>query len=177
MSPAGFPARTMVEGHGVHRVARNIKSLLVGKRFRASSPNGRFKTGAEAIDGQTLYRVEAVGKNLFTFWGDPSSPVVVHVHFGMSGAWSIHTKNPPATRETTRLLLENGDGLTSQLSAMTCDHAGTELYQNKRLKLGQDPLRDDADPEVLWDKVSKSKKSIGLLLMDQSYFCGPGNVS
>ena len=30
--------------------------------------------------------------------------------------------------------------------------------------------------ERLWRKVSKSKKSIGALIMDQDYFCGPGNI-
>ena len=35
-------------------------------------------------------------------------------------------------------------------------------------------MRDDADATILFAKVSKSTKSIGLLLMDQSFFCGPG---
>mgnify|MGYP002048884884 CR=1 FL=1 len=30
--------------------------------------------------------------------------------------------------------------------------------------------------ERLWKKVSRSKKSIGALIMDQSCFCGPGNI-
>merc|ERR1719327_2502061 len=51
-----------------------------------------------------------------------------------------------------------------------------ELYQARRAKLGADPLRDDADPEVLWAKLQTNKRSIGFLLMDQSYFCGPGNI-
>jgi formamidopyrimidine-DNA glycosylase len=50
------------------------------------------------------------------------------------------------------------------------------LYNEKRSKLGEDPLRNDADPESLWTRVQKSKKSIGALIMDQSYFTGPGNI-
>ena len=50
---------------------------------------------------------------------------------------------------------------------------GSEL---QRRKLGEDPLRDDADPERLWRKVAASKKSIGALVMDQSCFTGPGNI-
>eukprot|EP00232_Nephroselmis_pyriformis_P019512 CAMPEP_0182880442 /NCGR_PEP_ID=MMETSP0034_2-20130328/16567_1 /TAXON_ID=156128 /ORGANISM="Nephroselmis pyriformis, Strain CCMP717" /LENGTH=45 /DNA_ID= /DNA_START= /DNA_END= /DNA_ORIENTATION= len=44
----------MVEGHGVHRVAEAHKKQLRGKRFQASSPNGRFSEGASLIDGQPL---------------------------------------------------------------------------------------------------------------------------
>ena len=36
--------------------------------------------------------------------------------------------------------------------------------------------RSDADPDLLWQKVKKSKKSIGALIMDQSFFTGPGNI-
>ncbi|KAF5827875.1 hypothetical protein DUNSADRAFT_18593 [Dunaliella salina] len=38
----------MVEGHQCHRVAAAHRRLLVGKRFQAKSPNGRFQQGAEA---------------------------------------------------------------------------------------------------------------------------------
>lgn len=36
----------MVEGHSVHRVARSHGKKLVGNRFIAISPNGRFAAGA-----------------------------------------------------------------------------------------------------------------------------------
>ena len=58
----------MVEGHGVHRVAASARRHLVGKRFTATSPNGRFAHGAEVIDGKELKRVDAIGKNLFYFF-------------------------------------------------------------------------------------------------------------
>ena len=77
----------MVEGHQVHRLAATHRRGLVGRRFKATSPNGRFADGAAAVDGLPLARVEAVGKNLFHFFGAPSGPAarVVHTHFGMSG--------------------------------------------------------------------------------------------
>ena len=61
-------ARTMVEGHSVHRVATRHRQHLVGKCFRATSPNGRFTAGAAAIDGRRFSRIEAVGKNLFCWF-------------------------------------------------------------------------------------------------------------
>ena len=90
----------------------------------------------------------------------------------MSGRWSlVEAARAPEVTSTTRLRLE-GDGLVSHLSAMTVDAGGPELFEAKHKALGQDPLRDDADPEALWRKVSGSSKSIGALLMDQSCFAG-----
>mmetsp|Transcript_21451 Transcript_21451/g.44699 ORF Transcript_21451/g.44699 Transcript_21451/m.44699 type:complete len:439 (+) Transcript_21451:105-1421(+) len=172
----------MVEGHSVHRVAHRHRTTLVGSSFKASSPNSRFSAGAGIINALTFCAIEAVGKNLFAFFGDmKKDPHVVHVHFGMSGAWAIHplSSAPPPTA-TTRLRLEGpdskGKAVVVDLSAMTCNIGGMELYDEKRAKLGEDPLRADADPERLWGKVSRSKKGIGALIMDQSFFTGPGNI-
>jgi formamidopyrimidine-DNA glycosylase len=63
----------MVEGHSVHRLASRFRTKLVGRKFTASSPNGRFTDGAAAIDGKELSRMEAVGKNLFAFFSNGNS--------------------------------------------------------------------------------------------------------
>jgi formamidopyrimidine-DNA glycosylase len=166
----------MVEGHSVHRVAARHTQRLVGKSFTAWSPNKRFSEGANAINGKKFLRIEAVGKNLFAFFGDESDPVVVHVHFGMAGNWAVYfDETPPEPTKTNRLRLEC-PGIIADLSAMTLQHGGMDLYTSKRSKLGEDPLRDDADPEKLWERVKKSNKSIGALIMDQSFFTGPGNI-
>lgn len=166
----------MVEGHSVHRVAAAHRAILVGKAFAASSPNGRFAHGAALINGQVFASIEAVGKNLFAFFGRGKSQVVVHVHFGMSGQWSVFDSTAePETTKTTRLRL-SGHGLVSHLSAMTVAEGDKDMYDTKRAALGEDPLRSDADPEGLWRKVCVSNKSIGALVMDQSFFCGPGNI-
>jgi formamidopyrimidine-DNA glycosylase len=170
----------MVEGHSVHRVATLHRKRLIGKIFKAWSPNGRFTEGASLIDGKTFSKIEAVGKNLFAFFGEANDPVVVHVHFGMAGNWAVYDdvksgNLPGPPTKTNRLRLECA-GIVADLTAMTLQHGGMELYNDKRKKLGEDPLRDDADPEKLWTRVQKSNKSIGALIMDQSYFTGPGNI-
>lgn len=43
-------------------------------------------------------------------------------------------------------------------------------------RLGPDPIRRDAEPDLAWTRISKSRKSIGALLMDQSVIAGVGNV-
>ena len=139
----------------------------------ATSPNGRFEAGARAISNQALKKLEAIGKNLFAFFeGDH----VVHVHFGMSGKWAIFDKEQaPEPTPTTRLRLEDEDYVT-HLSAMIVKLGSLDLYLDRRRALGQDPLREDADAELLWEKVRGSKKRIGQLLMDQSCFAGVGNI-
>ena len=173
----------MVEGHSVHRVAARHRQKLVGKKFACTSPNGRFTEGAAAINNKPFRAIEAVGKNLFAWFGKgDADDVCVHVHFGMAGNWAVFESDAngnvhePDTTATTRLRMEGG-GVVSHLSAMTVKHGSRAgLYEPKRATLGEDPLRDDADVERLWKKVSRSKKSIGALIMDQSCFCGPGNI-
>eukprot|EP00629_Pelagomonadales_sp_RCC1024_P012198 CAMPEP_0119260244 /NCGR_PEP_ID=MMETSP1329-20130426/726_1 /TAXON_ID=114041 /ORGANISM="Genus nov. species nov., Strain RCC1024" /LENGTH=376 /DNA_ID=CAMNT_0007259665 /DNA_START=253 /DNA_END=1380 /DNA_ORIENTATION=+ len=166
----------MVEGHSVHRVASRHRAKLVGKTFKCTSPNGRFADGAAMIDGKKFTSIEAVGKNLFAWFGAGADEVCVHVHFGMAGVWAVfEDEEVPETTKTTRLCMTAG-GITSHLSAMTVQEMDRAGYDAKRAKLGEDPLRDDCDPERLWGKVSASKKSIGALIMDQSYFTGPGNI-
>lgn len=64
------------------------------------------------------------GKQLFYFFGDKSNPVVMQIHFGMSGAFrTMALDKARETRETTRLVLEDtAAGLLAHLSAMTVQH-------------------------------------------------------
>ena len=173
----------MVEGHGVHRVAERHKKLLLGKVFKATSPNGRFKEGAKHIHDRQLSRIEAIGKNLFYFWGgkgeknEKREPTVVHIHFGMSGQFKTGEIGQLEPTPNTRLELVNSEhNLVAHLSAMTVKHGDLDFYESKRKSLGQDPLRRDARGDLVWEKFQKSRKSVGMLLMDQSVIAGVGNI-
>ena len=180
----------MVEGHQCHRVGHAHRKQLLGQRFTAQSPNGRFTegtpqhvasmqsdkcspqaqaqltvckvhatsqvfskkrllssqpyqlndrkwthltpkalhpicAGAQAINQQPLTRIEVHGKNLFYFFGEADATVVLHIHFGMSGAFRTIARGDtlPEPRETTRLVLI-GDEIVGQLSAMIVQHGG-----------------------------------------------------
>jgi formamidopyrimidine-DNA glycosylase len=172
----------MVEGHQCHRVVHFHRQKLLGLRFAAHSPNGRFAEGAAAIDGKELTRLECVGKNLFYFFGSGADTTVMRVHFGMAGAFgSFAADAAPAPTPTTRLALASlpagaADAVVALLSAMIVEYGGLNFYAARVAELGEDPLRADADPEAAWAKVSTSKKSVGLLLMDQSVIAGVGNI-
>ena len=72
------------------------------------------------MQNQPLTRIEVHGKNLFYFFGDAANPRVVHIHFGMSGAFKTMTLPGPGATETTRLTLVNQEhGIIAHLSAMT----------------------------------------------------------
>ena len=142
---------------------------------------------AELDEGPAAAKAECAAVDAAAEQGD----VCVHVHFGMSGAWATFDSSAeevPEPTPTTRLRLEEivdgedatskpSSGLVTHLSAMTVQHGlGRRLFETKRAALGEDPLRADADPQRLWTKVHKSRKGIGALIMDQSFFCGPGNI-
>lgn len=174
----------MVEGDGCHRVAAAHRKSLVGRKMAARSPNGRFRAGAQAIvaAGGVLLKVEVHGKNMFYFYGrkGASPSLVVRVHFGMAGAFAVYKGEEPEPTGTTRLRLEtvdSGPKFTAHLSAMTTEH-GTpaKLYEPLRAKLGQDPLRRDADPERFVASCATAKKPIGGVLMDQTVSAGVGNI-
>ena len=174
----------MVEGHGVRRVCIRHLKLLLNKKFKADSPNGRFTQGAKLISNQKLHRIESIGKNLFYFFGKKNSPIVVHIHFGMSGRFLNAPLNDlPKPTPTTRLRLVSSkkDNIGALLSAMTCNYGGLDLYEEKKQKLGQDPLREDADKKIFfgctkYGTKSQQKAVIGDVLMDQSKIAGVGNI-
>jgi formamidopyrimidine-DNA glycosylase len=181
----------MVEGHACHRLAHKHRQLLLNKKFKATSPNGRFTDGALAINNRILTRIEVHGKNLFYFFGtnnkdDTSTStststsknqVVLYFHFGMAGAFGVFGPGTHATTPTTRLeLLNEAEGIVAHLSAMIVQHGDLDFYQSKIARLGEDPLRDNADPEIVWTKIKRSKSPIGSLVMNQSIVAGVGNI-
>lgn len=174
----------MVEGDGCHRVAAEHRRSLVGRKFVVKSPNGRCKAGAKAImnAGGILLRIEVHGKNLFYFFGKPkeANAVVLHIHFGMAGAFATYMKDAPETTANTRLMFESTDRepkIVAHLSAMTVEHGTVaKMYTPFTEKLGPDPLREDADPMRFVEKCSIAKKPIGVVLMDQSFMAGVGNI-
>ena len=76
----------MPEGHSVHRIARQFALHFVGKTVTASSPQGRFASGAAEISGRELIAAKAVGKQMFLEF---DNGLWLRVHLGMYGAWDF----------------------------------------------------------------------------------------
>lgn len=100
------------------------------------------------------------------------------VDFGMSGQFRTSpAATAPEPKPTTRLRLteilggggDGDEGLVGLVSAQVLVHGGLDLYEEAKNRLGPDPLRDDADEALFLDKAAKTSKSIGAVLMDQSF--------
>lgn len=163
----------MPEGHTIHRAARRQNAVLAGHVLGASSPQGRFADGAAALDGRRLHRVEAYGKHLFQHW---EGGEVLHVHLGLFGRLRERPTPPPEPRGLLRLRLV-APAATIDLSGPTaCELVGEEGRDRIVARLGEDPLRADADPERAIADLARRRVPIGAALLDQRIIAGLGNV-
>jgi endonuclease-8 len=159
------------EGHTIHRLATDLARDLGGQRLEVSSPQGRFGDAA-SLAGTRLIRTEAVGKHLFLYF----EPAVVHIHLGLFGRFRRSPLPAPEPRGALRLRLV-GDTYAWDLRGPTCCEIIEEDARAALLaRLGADPLSADADPKPAWQRLSKSSRAIGAVLLDQSIFAGLGNV-
>ena len=69
------------------------------------------------------------------------------------------------------------NGTTIDLTGPTdCRVMDLQEETTVRKRLGPDPLRKDADPELAWARIEKRRSTIGEALMDQKVMAGVGNV-
>jgi endonuclease VIII len=165
------------EGHTLFRLARDQQLAFAGREVHVTSPQGRFAAQAELLDGRVLDDVTSYGKHLFARFG----PDVVHVHLGLYGKFTSGTGLPPEPRGALRMRWEGpGDGgagaWTDLRGATACELITDGEVQFILDRLGPDPLRRRSDPGRALARISRSRTSIGALLMDQSVLAGVGNV-
>ncbi|GAC69055.1 Fpg/Nei family DNA glycosylase [Gordonia soli] len=166
----------MPEGHTLHRLARRHQRIFGGETVRVSSPQGRFADGAAEIDGLVLRTAEAWGKHLVHRYGPARSERIVHVHLGLYGAFTEVPMPMPAPVGQVRMRIEGTDAGVDLRGPTACEIFTPADLEALVSRLGPDPLRRDADPDVAWKAISRSKRPIGSLLMDQKVIAGVGNV-
>jgi endonuclease-8 len=164
---------TVPEGHTIHRLAQRHRELFVGHALRVSSPQGRFSGGAARVDGRILRDTEAYGKHLFHHYdGDLS----VHVHLGLYGKVADGEQPAPEPIGQVRMRLAGGEHWLDLRGPTACEVFDPAEVQQLRDRLGADPLRDDAEPEIAYRKVCGSTKAIFALLLDQTVVAGCGLI-
>ncbi|MGK4579713.1 Fpg/Nei family DNA glycosylase [Kitasatospora sp. HPMI-4] len=163
----------MPEGHIIHRLASENARAFGRRPARVSSPQGRFADGAKLIDGQILAAAEAHGKHLFLGFEEGAW---LHIHLGLYGGFTFGTGPAPAPVGLVRLRLENDDAYADLRGPNTCELRTPAEKAAVHRRLGPDPLRQDADPDAAWDRISRSGTTIAALLMDQKVLAGVGNV-
>ena len=170
----------MPEGHTLHRLALDLTEAFAGRQVRVGSPQGRFEESARLLDGERVLGAEAWGKQLFVeFPGER----YVHIHLGLYGKLAIasYADQPPLPVGQVRLRLStipgSGPAAYADLRGATACDLWTRAQRDACVaRLGPDPLRDDAEPDRAWARISRSRSPIGGLLMNQEILAGVGNV-
>lgn len=192
----------MPEGNEIHRWAERHEAAFAGKPVMVDGPQGRFTDG-EMLSGRKLVRVRAQGKHLGYDFG---KDLILHVHLGLQGDFTEGSGALPPVKGALRLRLWNAakvklpavpgeskrhawyssDDGTGHLDPAQvawvelrgptdCSVWSEEQWQTLVNRLGVDLLNTDA-PDKAFARIAKSKKSIGLLLMEQDVFAGIGNI-
>lgn len=163
----------MPEGHTLHRLARLHARKFVGSPVRVLSPQGRFAEDARLVDGHVLTSSDAWGKHL---WHTYDNGLTVHVHLGLYGKFTDSALPMEEPVGQVRMRMVGADFGTDLRGPTACEVLLPPQVAAIAARLGPDPLRRGADPHQAWVRISKSKKAIGALLMDQAVLAGVGNV-
>nr|VDG61887.1 formamidopyrimidine-DNA glycosylase [Streptococcus thermophilus] len=163
----------MPEGHVLHRLARDLNADFRATPVEVTSPQGRF-TQASLIDGTRLTAATAHGKHLFLDFDAPHPEHVVYIHLGLIGSLRFE----PAGDDwgQIRLHISNGETAANLRGPQFCTLLTDEEVDAIIGRSGFDPIAERTPPEELYEKIHRSKRSIGSLLMDQKLFAGVGNI-
>ncbi|WP_432573531.1 Fpg/Nei family DNA glycosylase [Kineococcus sp. SYSU DK005] len=163
----------MPEGHTVHRLAQDLGERFGGHRLSVDSPQGRFAQGAALLDGRTVRGTDAHGKHLLVDFG---AERLLHVHLGLYGKWAFGAGEPPEPRGAVRLRLSGEPGWAELRGPTACEVLTADGAAALHARLGQDPLRADADPGRAFEVVRRSRVAVGALLMQQEVVAGIGAI-
>lgn len=169
----------MPEGHTLFRLAADLTAAFAGHPVRVSSPQGRFAADAALLDGSVLLGAESAGKHLFV---ELEHDRLVHVHLGLIGRFDVRTgvaEVPPPVGQVRLRLVGGTPALPAYADlrgATRCDLVGPTRRAEVLAQLGPDPLRADADPDRAWQRIRRSPRPVGDLLLDQAVLAGVGNV-
>ncbi|MEW2492298.1 DNA-formamidopyrimidine glycosylase family protein [Streptomyces nodosus] len=162
----------MPEGHTIHRLAEDCAARFAGRAVRVTSPQGKFADAAALLDGAELHTADAHGKHLFLGFRDDW----VHIHLGLFGKVTFGGAPAPPPTDTVRLRLADPDSYLDLRGPTTCALITDEEKAAVHDRLGPDPLRQDADPDAAYRRISRSRTTVAALLMDQKVIAGVGNV-
>jgi len=169
----------MPEGHTTHALATRLNHAFAGSPVGVSSPQGKFAGGAGWLDGLALVDASAWGKHLFVEF---ERERWLNVHLGLIGKFSVTPRlagqsgrQVPVVGQV-RLRLLNAAWVGDLRGPTVCAVVDAGKVDQIQARLGPDPLRPDADPDLALGRISRSARPIAELLMDQGVLAGVGNV-
>ena len=157
----------MPEGDSLHRAAARLQ-ILVGQKVEVETPHPRaaVKRLAERLDGRTLDRVEAEGKNLFLSF---AGGLVLRSHLRMNGRWRVEPRGT-ARRGTPWLVLRGDEYEAVQWNGPILDLVTTS-YAAESVP---DIVREE--PEAARFRSGDQSRAVGDALLDQRLVAGIGNM-
>ncbi|MEO6867927.1 MAG: DNA-formamidopyrimidine glycosylase family protein [Gaiellales bacterium] len=171
----------MPEGHTIHRAARRLASVLVGKPLERVQVRGRHLVEARASErllGTTVTQVEPRGKHLLVHTDAGWS---VHSHLRMDGVWHLYRRGERWRKSRARAWLVLGSG---EWDAVNFDGPILELYPTAQLL--QEPVLTELGPDILvepFDDVEYLRgmrlnggRQIGDAVLRQRIVAGIGNI-
>lgn len=166
----------MPEGHIIHRLANHLNEDFRGVELEVSSPQGRFAREAAVLDGHRIEYAETFGKHLFIHFDNPEPEHTVYIHLGLIGSLRFEPESDQWGQMRLRIVNPDIELAANLRGPQWCRLITDEEVAVAKAKFGEDPIRPDAEPDVVWAKVSRSRRLIGSLLMDQKLFAGVGNI-
>ena len=161
------------EGHTIHRLAARHRELFAGHRVTVASPQGRFAAGAALLSGRTLIDTEAYGKHLLHHYDGSRT---VHVHLGLYGRFTDGVPPVPEPVGQVRMRVVGDLHWLDLRGPTACDVLDPAEVAALRARLGEDPLRDDADPRAAYTRVVRTTRPVAAVLLDQSVVAGCGLI-
>jgi endonuclease-8 len=154
-------------------MARDHFKWIGRNRLMVTSPQGRFSQESELLNGRVLQAIEAHGKHLYYSFGANRT---LHVHLGLYGKYRLLKSPPPEPQGAVRVRFVGRDHTLDLHGPNQCELLDKKGVIASKARVGQDPLRADANADFVWERISKSKQPIGTLLLDQSIIAGIGNI-
>ncbi len=162
----------MPEGHTIRRLAQRHRALFAGRRVTVTSPQGRFADGAALLSGRVLRDADAYGKHLFHRYDQGT----VHIHLGLYGRFTDGTGPAPEPVGEVRMRVADRAHWLDLRGPAACEVLAPPEVDALLSRLGPDPLRPDADPELAYARIRRSDKPLLALLLDQSVVAGAGLI-
>lgn len=170
----------MPEGDTILRTARILETALAGREviaFESPVPAVASAARRQAIVGDTVARVEALGKHLLIRFAGGAT---LHTHLGMAGRWRVgpagRRLRPPG-RVRVRLETENAVAVCSRSPVVELLSAWERACHPGLRRLGPDVLSSGFDPAAARNRLrGRPDLEIGVALLDQTALAGIGNV-
>ena len=164
----------MPEGHVLHGLASSLNAAFQDETVNVSSPQGRFAESAALLTQTRFANSEAYGKQLFIQFDAPIPEPIIYIHLGLIGRFRLKPLADPVG--VIRLRISDDEVAADLSGPQICRLVSPAEKLAETSKLGADPIREDANPQLAWNKIHRSTKPIAALLLNQGITAGVGNI-